>query len=197
MELQAKGLDKLIKKFDVLSREMQGIVQAELNAWADDTASNAKSLVSANSSDEGALLRSISPIYGNGSAKVVATAKYAAYIEFGTRKYAAAYVSSLPADWQTYAATFKGKAGGDYYDFLNAILDWVKRKGITARYSVKTRKRLRNSKADDERLVDAAQAIALSILRNGIPAKPFLYPSVNKTLPVLKKKLRAVFKKML
>lgn len=196
MELQAKGLDKLIKKFDVLSKEMQGKVQSELNAWADATSENAKALVSANSSDEGALLRSISPIYGNGSARVVATAKYAAYIEFGTRKYAAEYVSSLPADWQTYASTFKGKAGGDYYDFLNAILDWVKRKGITARYSVKTKKRLKNSKADDERLLSAATAIAFEILKNGIKPKPFLYPSVNKTLPELKRKLRALFKNM-
>ncbi|CAB4148512.1 Bacteriophage HK97-gp10, putative tail-component [uncultured Caudovirales phage] len=194
MELQVKGLDTLIKKFDKLAKDAKVEVQAELNAWADATSTNAKSLVSANSSDEGALLRSISPLYGDGTASVVASAKYAAYIEFGTRKYAAAYVSTLPADWQAYAATFKGKAGGDYYDFLNAILDWVQRKGITARYSVKTKKRLRNSKADDERLVEAAQAIALSILRNGIQAKPFLYPSVNKTLPTLKKKLRAIFK---
>jgi len=194
MQIEVKGLDTLIKKFDTLSKKVQGEVQSALNSWADDTAANAKSLVAANSSDEGALLRSISPIYGNGSARVVATAKYAAYIEFGTRKYAAAYVSTLPADWQAYAATFKGKAGGDYYDFLNAILDWVKRKGITARYSVKTKKRLRNSKADDERLVEAAQAIALSILRNGIQAKPFLYPSVNKTLPKLKKDLRSILK---
>jgi hypothetical protein len=194
MQLEVKGLDTLIKKMDKLAANVQKDVQAELNAWADATSTNAKSLVSANSSDEGALLRSISPLYGNGTASVVASAKYAAYIEFGTRKYAAAYVGSLPADWQAYAATFKGKAGGDYFEFLNAILDWVQRKGITARYSVKTRKRLRNSKADDERLVDAAQAIALSILRNGIPAKPFLYPSVNKTLPTLKKKLRAIFK---
>ena len=194
MELQVKGIDALIRKMDKLASNVQKDVQAELNAWADATSTNAKSLVSANSSDEGALLRSISPLYGDGTASVVASAKYAAYIEFGTRKYAAAYVSTLPADWQTYAASFKGKAGGDYFEFLNAILDWVKRKGITARYSVKTKKRLRNSKADDDRLVDAAQAIALSILRNGIKPKPFMYPSVNKTLPTLKKKLRAIFK---
>ena len=174
MELQAKGLDKLIKKFDVLSREMQGMVQAELNAWADDTASNAKSLVSANSSDEGALLRSISPIYGNGTAKVVATAKYAAYIEFGTRKYAAAYVSSLPADWQTYAATFKGSTGGTFKQFVDSLIGWANRTG----------------KMDPK----YAYVTALKILREGVKARPFLYPSVNKTLPELKKNLRAIFK---
>lgn len=130
MELQVKGLDTLIKKMDKLATNVQKDVQAELNDWADQTAANAKMLVSSNSSDEGMLLRSINPNYGNGSASVTAATKYAAYIEFGTRKYAAAYVSTLPADWQTFAATFKGKIGGTFKQFLLSIIAWVGRKGI-------------------------------------------------------------------
>jgi HK97 gp10 family phage protein len=174
MELQVKGLDTLIKKMDKLAANVQKDVQAELNAWADATATNAKSLVSAKSSDEGGLLRSISPRYGNGSASVVASAKYAAYIEFGTRKFAAAYVSSLPADWQAYAATFKGKTGGTFQQFLLSIKAWAARKGITDKAHI--------------------YFTIKQIMEEGIPAKPFLYPSVNKTLPVLKKNLRAIFK---
>ena len=157
----------------MLAANVQNDVQAELNAWADDTAANAKSLVRTNSSDEGMLLRSISPKYGQGLASVVASAKYAAYIEFGTRKYAADYVSSLPADWQTYAATFKGKAGGTFKEFLLSIMGWVSRKGIDKK---------------------AAYPIARKIMIDGIRAKPFLYPSVQKTLPELKKNLIAIFK---
>jgi len=111
VQLEVKGLDGLIKKFDQLAKETQVGVNAALEDWANRTAQDAKQLVSANSSDEGALLRSISPSHGNGYAKVVATAKYAAYIEFGTRKFAASYVSTLPSDWAAYAATFKGSAG--------------------------------------------------------------------------------------
>jgi hypothetical protein len=173
MQLEVKGIDALIKKMDKLASNVQQDVQAELNAWADDTATNAKLLVASNSSDEGLLLRSISPVYGQGSASVVASAKYAAYIEFGTRKYAAAYVSSLPSDWATYAATFKGKTGGTFQQFLLSIIGWVGRKGIDKK---------------------AAYPIARKIMIDGISPKPFLYPSVNKTLPELKKNLRAIFK---
>jgi HK97 gp10 family phage protein len=174
MVLEVKGLDTLIKKMDKLAKDVQKDVQAELNDWADTTAQNAKMLVSANSSDEGMLLRSINPNYGNGSASVTASAKYAAYIEFGTRKFAAAYVSSLPADWQAYAATFKGSTGGTFEQFVLSIKAWAGRKGITDKGHI--------------------YFIIKQILRDGIPAKPFLYPSVNKTLPELKKNLRAIFK---
>jgi HK97 gp10 family phage protein len=173
MQIEVKGIDTLIKKFDKLAKDAKTEVQAELNDWADTTAQNAKSLVSANSSDEGMLLRSINPNYGNGTASVTASAKYAAYIEFGTRKFAAAYVSSLPADWQTYAATFKGSTGGTFEQFLLSIIGWVSRKGIDKK---------------------AAYPIARKIMIDGIKPKPFLYPSVQKTLPVLRKNLRAIFK---
>jgi HK97 gp10 family phage protein len=174
MELQVKGIDTLIKKMDKLASNVQKDVQAELNAWADDTATNAKSLVSQNSSDEGLLLRSISPKYGQGKASVIASAKYAAYVEFGTRKYAAAYVSSLPADWQAYASTFKGSTGGTFKEFVKSLMSWGSRTG----------------KMDPK----YAYVAALKILREGLTARPFMYPSVQKTLPELKKNLRAIFK---
>jgi HK97 gp10 family phage protein len=173
MQLEVKGIDTLIKKMDKLAKDVQKEVQAELNDWADTTAQNAISLVSANSSDEGLLKNSIKPFYGQGSASVKVAAKYGAYIEFGTRKFAAAYVGSLPADWQAYAATFKGKTGGTFEQFLLSIIGWVGRKGIDKK---------------------AAYPIARKIMIDGIKPKPFIYPSVNKTLPVLRKNLRAIFK---
>jgi len=174
MQLEVKGIDTLIKKMDKLATNVQKDVQAELNAWADETATNAKMLVSQKSSDEGMLLRSISPRYGQGSSSVVASAKYAAYVEFGTRKYAAAYVSSLPADWQAYAATFKGSTGGTFKQFVDSLIGWANRTG----------------KMDPK----YAYVTALKILREGVKARPFIYPSVQKTLPVLRKNLREIFK---
>jgi HK97 gp10 family phage protein len=174
MELQVKGLDALIKKMDKLAKDVQLEVQAELNDWADTTAQNAISLVSANSSDEGLLKNSIKPYYGNGSASVRVAAKYGAYVEFGTRKYAAAYVSSLPADWQAYSATFKGSTGGTFEQFVESLKGWAERTG----------------KMDPK----YAYVTALKILREGVKARPFIYPSVQKTLPVLRKNLRAIFK---
>lgn len=172
--VNVQGLDATLKKFDQLAKDTQEGVQAALNDWADRTATDAKGLVSAQSSDEGALLRSISPIYGNGNASVVASAKYAAYIEFGTRKFAAAYVGSLPNDWQAYAATFKGKGGGGTArEFWRRIQEWGRRKGLEPGQIYFTYKK---------------------ILTDGIRPKPFIYPSVNKNLPLLVKDIKNIFK---
>jgi hypothetical protein len=173
VQLEVKGLDGLIKKFDQLAKETQVGVNLALEAWANKTAQDAIQLVSANSSDEGGLKNSIKPSHGNGYGKVTATSRYAAYIEFGTRKFAASYVSTLPSDWASYAATFKGRAGGTFEEFLLSIMKWCGRKGIDQ---------------------DAAYSIARSIMINGIRPKPYLYPSVNKNLPLLIKDIKAIFK---
>ena len=66
IKVEVKGLDAVIDKFKNYNAVIQGDIQAALNDWADRTATNAKQLVSSNSSDEGNLLRSIAPVYGNG-----------------------------------------------------------------------------------------------------------------------------------
>lgn len=98
---------------------------------------------------------------------------YAAYIEFGTGKYAAKYVASLPPEWQEMAMKFKGKAGGDYYDFLNNILDWVKRKGLAR---IKNSYTGRSSTKKDDLLL-VAESIAFYIMVNGVRQHPFLLPA--------------------
>lgn len=180
-----KGIDQLLKKFDRLSTKSQMEVQSALNDWADRTAQDAKELVSRNSSDEGNLLNSIKPLYGSGSAAVVATAKYAAYIEFGTRKFAKTYVASLPSDWQQIAAKTKGRAGGTFKEFVESLMGWVKRKGISGRYSIKTRRRVGSKAQREKEDKAAAYAIAKKIMVNGIRPRPFLYPSSNRNLPIL------------
>ncbi len=118
--------------------------------------------------DETGLRRSINAVYPkkgvNMEASVVVTANYAAFQEFGTRKFAAQYVATLPQDWQKYAATFKGQSGGNFAQFLKSIMGWVKRKGIPT---------------------EAAYPIALKILREGIRPKKFLYTAVKDNTPGL------------
>jgi len=98
---------------------------------------------------------------------------YAAYVEFGTGKYAAKYVASLPQEWKDMAMQFKGKGSGDYYDFLNNILDWVKRKGLAKIKNSYTGKS--STKKDDLLLV--AESIAFYIMVNGVRPHPFLLPA--------------------
>lgn len=198
IKIEVKGFEALVKRFDTLSKESQDKAQSALNNFADNTAADAKGFVSSKKiTDEGALLRSISPLYGRGSAGVVANSKYAAYMEFGTRKFAASYISSLPAEWSTYAAQFQGPAssGGTFKDFVLSIMAWMKRKGIKGgTYSVKTRRRLGNKAQKESEDKSLAYAIAKKILRDGIKERPFLYPAVNKNLPQLRKDLKEIFK---
>jgi hypothetical protein len=66
---------------------------------------------------------------------VAVGATYGAFVEFGTKGKA-----RVPAGFEDVAARFKGFKGngGKLYD---AIYQWVKRKGLTATYSVKTQRR--------------------------------------------------------
>jgi HK97 gp10 family phage protein len=170
IKIETKGINTLVKKFDELSKEGKVAVQSALNDWADRTSRDAIKLAPA---DESNLRASIHPNYGNGSASVTATAKYAAYIEFGTRKYATAYVSSLPQDWATYAATFKGPSGGTFKEFVQTLMAWGERTGkLDPKYAYVT---------------------ALKILRDGIKPQPFLYPSVIKNTPQLIQDIKDIY----
>ncbi len=197
------GLDQLLKRLD--GKEFGYKVQYALNNFAENTVADAVKLAPV---DEGHLKESInydkSSDHKNGASVAInVNANYAAYLEFGTRKFAAFYIVGLPSDWKSYAAQFKGGGGGgDYFDFLNAILDWVVRKGIANRYSVKTQKKININlekpsksgvgKGDYERLHDVAYGIALSIMRKGIKAHPFLYPAFEKNRQQLLDDIKAI-----
>jgi hypothetical protein len=123
--------------------------------------------------------------------EITVNANYAAFMEFGTGKYAAAYVATLPQEWQQYAAQFKGQiGGGSWADLLLNILAWVKRQGITGHYSVKTQRRLGNANQKAAEDYEAAYLIARSILIKGVHPHPFLYPAFFEVLPSLQKDIQ-------
>ena len=175
--ISVKGLDEIIGKFEDLSKNVQNEVQLALNSYIIDVQRDAKTLVTDNSSYEGNLGSSIDVEYGDGTVAIFSRLRYAAYIEFGTRRFAAQYVATLPQDWQTYAATFKGKGsgGGTFDDFLIALTKWAEK-----RYGIK----------DPEQVYNIAKKIMIL----GIRPKPFLYPSINKNLPQLIADLKDIVK---
>jgi HK97 gp10 family phage protein len=121
---------------------------------------------------------------------VGASASYAPYIEFGTG-------GSVKVDpkYTSYAATFKGKGkGGTLDEFMLALMDWVKRKGITGTYSVKTQRRTgsRGSRMSED--YDVAFAIMLKILKKGINPQPFLLPAYEAEKVNLVKKIKQAIK---
>jgi len=119
--------------------------------------------------DEGRLRSAIYYKHVDGGVEVGCAVDYAAYLEFGTGKFAAEYVATLPTEWKEFASQFKGSAGGNFREFVESIMGWVKRKGI------------------DE---DRAYGIALSILGNGIKPHPFIYPAVQRNINKLIEDLR-------
>ena len=168
---QIQGIERLQAKIKALPKDLQEEVVGEIQAWGNEVNSEQIGLISQqNIQDLGGLQQNTKAMHTPNGVELISNVYYAPFIEFGTRTKV-----SVPPELSSYAMQFKGKKRGDYYDFLNNILDWVKRKGIAARYSVKTRKQT-NSKADKERLIQVAQLIANSILRYGISPRPYFFP---------------------
>ena len=165
------------------------IIADELNAFGLKTVNDAKRNAPV---DEGALRNSIGYTKDRTSVTITVNVDYAAYLEFGTRSFAQAYVSSLPTEWQTFASQFKGGGGGSFEEFVMRITQWVKRKGIGATYNIQTRRRDRVGKQTAAQTAEAdAYAIALYIIRKGIRPHPYLIPAVEKNRIELIKQLKA------
>lgn len=162
----------LNKKLDKITADVKQTINDELNGFGIDTVASAKLNIKANGTiDEGFLFGSITFEKTEMAVEIIVAANYAAYLEFGTRAFAAAYVSTLPSNWQEFAATFKGGGGGGFADYFRNILEWCKRKGIEE---------------------SAAYPIAISILRNGIRPRPYLLPAIEENLIKLKERLKTI-----
>lgn len=192
-----KGLDGLMVAINKTIKEAEtGTVKA-LDKFQSNVVKDAKAQLQHGTggfgptSNTGQLAGSISGSVIGMQAKIVVASNYAAYIEFGTRKFAAKYVATLPPDWKTYAATFKGKGGGTLDQFIQDIMEWVRQKGIGG---LKTKSgNVSESKDSLAAMQSAAYAIALNILQNGIRAQPYLYPAVVKNTKPLIDDIKKVF----
>lgn len=136
---------------------------------------------------------------------VGARANYAAYLEFGTRKFAAEYVATLPNDWKELAQERKGPAGGTFAQLVLNITEWVHRKGlgsgfngkigITGTYSIKSRRRTGSKATQAMQDKQVAYLIARKIVRDGIKPHPFLYPAVNQFIDKIPEDIKTEIRK--
>lgn len=164
--IKIEGLEKTLARFDIKKYEPQ--IQQCFDKFGIRVELAAKQAVPV---DEGKLKGSIFQQPGRLSNTFGASANYASFQEFGTRKFAASYIATLPADWQRFAAQYKGGGTGTFNDFLLSLVGWCKRHGISEK---------------------AAYPIAIKILRNGMKPQPFLYPAFNKNKDLLIKDLQAI-----
>lgn len=190
--IDSTGFARITDKLKGMEKAVVESVDSVLNANAIEIATKAKQFAPV---DIGGLRSSISPETSELLNKhVTVNANYAAYVEFGTGKYAAAYAGSLPDNWQQFAMQFKGKGGGGMAEFLKNIEAWVKR-NITATYSVKS-KRQTHTKDEAKRIKQMAYLIARSILKNGIKPQPFLFPAYEQQRGQILKDIETVLKSL-
>lgn len=164
--LKVDGLEKTLARFDVKKYEPQ--IQQCFDKFGLRVELQAKQMAPV---DEGRLKNAIFQEPNKLASTVGCSVNYAAFVEFGTRKFASEYVSTLPTDWQVYAAKSKGSGLGTFDEFLKVLMGWCKRHGMSEK---------------------AAYPIALKILRNGSPAQPFLYPAFIKAKDQLLKDLNDI-----
>ena len=123
---------------------------------------------------------------------VFSSVGYAPYVEFGTkgRVFKIKGGGQVASEYHAFAAQYKGKGTGDYYDFLEAILLWVKRKKLAQKTNATTGRK--STKKSD--LLKTAEAVAWAILKKGVFAQPFMVPAYEMEKPKLIKRLRNLFK---
>ncbi len=99
--IKIEGLDKTLARFDVKKYEPE--IQQCFDKFGLRVELMAKQNVVV---DEGRLKTSIFQQPGKLSSTVGASADYAAYVEFGTGRFAAKYVTRLPKEWKELAMSF-------------------------------------------------------------------------------------------
>ena len=183
LTVEVKGLKELQAKFGNASKLITDGIDKALTKGAMRIATNAKKRAP---KDRGGLASSISADTSTYLDKRVgANVFYAAFIEFGTGKHAAQYVATLPADWKTYAATFKKSGdGGTFDDMVQEIYDWMKRVGMKGSGGKKLS-------------MNDAYRLAKYILLNGIKPQPFFYPAFNDERPKIEAEVLAIINKLL
>lgn len=113
--IKIDGLEKTLARFDIKKYEPQ--IQTCFDKFGIRVELGAKQAVPV---DEGKLKGSIFQEPGRLSSTVGASVDYAAYVEFGTGRFAAAHVPTLPKEWQDLALTFfvNGKGTLPAHPFL-------------------------------------------------------------------------------
>jgi hypothetical protein len=179
--------DDAIIKLESLTQKLKNQIIDETNASALKIQSEAKKNAPANF---GTLRGSIHLKEEGGIDKKVyivgSDLSYAPYVEFGT----GGKVNTQ--GYNEFANTFRGKTGGTFQDMLKALVLWVKRKGITGTYSIKTQRRTGSRKVQSKENDSAAYAIALSILRKGIRPQPYLIPAYETEVSLLKDRIKNI-----
>jgi HK97 gp10 family phage protein len=170
-----EGLEQMIAALGNISKKIEVEVAEEVNASALKIQSDAKKLAPVNLGTLRNSIQLVSILSNKRLTYTIGTSvSYAPYIEFGTGGKV-----SIPAGFADFASQFKGKSQGKFRDMVNALTEWVIKKGLAG---------------SGNKSRSVAYAIALSILRKGIRPQPFLIPAFEAEKPILKNKIKDIIK---
>lgn len=122
--------------------------------------------------------------------EVVSGSEYSAPMEFGTK----GKFTPIPG---VDSSEFKGLPKGNWQEFINSIAKWVRRKGLSGTYSVKTKKRTGNKLNQISEDYQLAYVIARSIYKNGVTPHPFFFKQLASVRRDLFRGIREDLKKPL
>lgn len=185
-KFKVKGLDQLEKKFGP-----KGVKQilSEVNIEFKTTAQKVRNLAVKKVSVNTGFLRNSLNFESTEPFKwtVYSTSNYAGYLEFGTRTKVV-----IPPEMQDVANEFKNAKSGNWEEFRQSIKDWVKKKGIVPQING------RNAvDPDQEDWDDMIFLIMMSIYKNGISPKPFIYPAFKEGTKDLQKEVDKILERYL
>lgn len=184
---EVKGLDKLLKVFNELPGRTQQELGDELKITSWEIRDGAKRDSPA---DETRLRQSISTKEtSKTSFEVVAQTFYAGYLEFGTKSY-----TNIPAGLEDIASQLKGPVGGQGNP-IDAIQEWVKRKGIAATLT-KTGRASKSKKAIDKQR-QVAFMIWQKIKKYGIKSQPYFFKQMQPAEDRLRQRLANIIKSLI
>lgn len=191
ISFKVEGLDKMIAALDKMAEKVEKQVVLEFNAAALNIQSNAKKNAPVNIGNLRNSIQLVANQENNVLSYTVGTnVSYAPYVEFGTPGTESKANLKIPSGYEDFAMQFKGKSQGKFIDMVKALAEWVTKKGITGTYSVKTQRRTGNKNKNAKQDMSAAYAIAISILRKGLRAQPFLIPAFESEKGKLKTKIK-------
>lgn len=193
LTLNFKGLQALEKKLGALPEDLLEEIDGEIEKTCQTVVGKQKSAAPIN---DGAL-RAMNDYKQEslGSWVIFNNAAHSVYTEFGTGTKV-----KIPSELGAVAseayqrAKLAPKSGVKFFD---AILDWVKNKGIAARFSVKTRKKLKSTASDIKRERQAAFLIMRHIRKYGVKAQPFFFPAWFQERPKANKRIADAVRRVL
>lgn len=178
------GFEKELAKIKSLPKRLKDDLATEVEAASNEWVALAQKDAPA---DVSRLRQSIrANRIGDTTYKIEVGAEYGIYLETGTK----GNYRPIPGT-EAYVSQFKGRQAGTWKEFIRNIVRWVRRKGISGTYSVKTRKRTGNRLNQFAEDYQVAFLIARSILKKGIKAQPYFFKQQNIVVPKMIERVKA------